>query len=109
MRIMVTKLWSDRNKGDSAIGIATTQLLRKSFPNSKLYAMSYFGANQDDLVQSESFGIKNYVHSTVGGLFSTHTSYRSRKQLHARLRERLLTYLSFVFALRARILIHFHF
>jgi len=99
MMIMITKLWSDRNRGDSAIGIATAQLLRRSFPNSELYGMSYFGANQDDLVQSELFAIKNYVHSVVGGLFPTFTSYKSSSQLRARMHVRLLTYLSFVFAL----------
>lgn len=99
MRIMITKLWSDRNTGDSAIGIATAQLLRRSFPNSKLYGMSYFGANQNDLVQSESFTIRNYVHSVVGGLFPTYASYKPRNRLCTRMRARLLTYLSFVFAL----------
>lgn len=99
MRVMITKFWSDRNRGDSAIGIATAQLLRRSFPNSKLYGMSYFGANQNDLVQSESFNIRNYVHSVVGGLFPTYASYMPRNQLRARLHLRLLTYSSFAFAL----------
>ena len=94
--IMITKLWSDRNRGDSAIGIATAQLMRRTFPNSKLYGMSYFGANQNDLVQSELFTTNKYFDQVVGGLFPTNISYKSGNQTRA---------LSLVFAIVILLLI----
>lgn len=44
-RIVITHMWSDRNKGDSAIVLATLQVLRQCHPDAEMWLLSEFASD----------------------------------------------------------------
>lgn len=73
LHIIVTDVWSDRNKGDAAMNVATIQILKNSFPSADISVCSLFGANQMYVAIQESFLTrKENISSFIGGLFPTY-------------------------------------
>jgi polysaccharide pyruvyl transferase WcaK-like protein len=73
LRIAVTNLWTDRNKGDAAINIATIRVIKHCLPHSKIHAFSYYGANQMEVAKKELYlTMQEDIASFNGGLFPTY-------------------------------------
>jgi polysaccharide pyruvyl transferase WcaK-like protein len=71
--IAVTNFWTDRNKGDAAVNIATLRVLRAYFPHAHLHAYSYYGVNQIDVARRELSATRSEdLASFNGGLFPTY-------------------------------------
>lgn len=93
LHILVTDVWTDRNKGDLALNLGVMHMLRKCFPSSDISVCSLFGANQMDLAIQESFFTRRAkIRFFVGGLFPTyHVVDRcAAKKLSHRVRRILL-------------------
>jgi len=72
IHILVTDVWTDRNKGDAASNVSVIRLLESSFPYAKISVCSSFGANQMDLAIGESFLTRREnIYHFIGGLFPT--------------------------------------
>lgn len=71
LNIIIVDYISEKNRGDAAIHLGLIKIIKESFPNANLSAVSIFGANQfsameDQFDQSKGCGI-----SVFGGLLPT--------------------------------------
>ncbi len=81
--ILVANNWSDKNKGDLAISLASIQILSQIAPDAKISAVSYFGANQIGLVNEESRLLRENADSILGNVLPTFIGENQRKAKQA--------------------------
>ena len=71
--VLIVDYWSDRNRGDAAMQIATAELVRKYAPGAKITVMTAYGWNQWPELCSELDETSKHVDAIVGGIRPTFT------------------------------------
>lgn len=68
MKYAITHCYTDHNKGDAAIIISTTQLLRKKDSSAKINMFSTFGPNDEQFQQEHEF-VSQFADNMFPGMF----------------------------------------
>jgi colanic acid/amylovoran biosynthesis protein len=68
MKYALTHCYTDHNKGDAAIIIATAQLIREQDPNAEINMFSTFGPNDNQFKNEHEF-IKAFANNLYPGMF----------------------------------------
>lgn len=91
MKFMLTHCYTDSNKGDAGIIIATTQLIKDAFENAEVNFMSTY-SEHDEQYKTEHTIINNYSQNTYPNVFGEPVKAQSLGEF-----SRLLSFMSGLF------------